>query len=116
MTKINKYTATQEVFAAYVDLEFSWDAIDIMDFLDEYKLNYRIGKITNPDHTDAQHYYLEMLGGPTEEGGEDMWMHVPHHTYLVIMTGEGDRVGASSVPAEEFKRIYKKVETLWDES
>ena len=110
MTKINKYTATQEVVAVYLDLEFSWDVSDLMELLDNYKLNYRVGKITNPDHTNAQHYYLEMLAGATEEGGEDTWVHVPHHTYLVIMTDEGDRVGASSLSIDEFERVYKKVE------
>jgi len=110
MAKINKYTATQEVIAAYLDLEFPWDVSDLMALLDNHKLNYRIGRITNPDHSDKQQYYLEMLAAPTEEGGEDTWVHVPHDTYLVVVTGDGDNVGVSSLPAGEFERIYKKVE------
>ena len=110
MTKFNKYTATQEVVAAYLDLEFVWDVTDLMEFLDNYKLNYRVGKITNPDHSNAQHYYLEMLTGVTdEESGEDTWVHIPHHTYLVV-SSEDDRVAVTIASIEDFERVYRKIE------
>lgn len=111
MTKFNKYTTTQEVVAAYLDLEFAWDVSDLMEFLDNYKLAYRVGKITNPDHSTAQHYYLEMLASAAdEEGGEEAWVHIPHHTYLVIMVSEDNQVGVTTASIEEFERVYKKVE------
>ena len=110
MATYKEYVSEQRVYAMRVDLEFAFDVVDIMEFLTTFNLDWRIGKINNVDHSNPQHFYLELMVG-IDDNELPQWALIEHDNYICVVPNPNDRdapVGVSIIPASTFEANFKE--------
>lgn len=109
MSSYKTYISEQRVYARMIDLEFQFDVADTITFLTDFKLDWRIGRIQEVDHSNAQYFYLELLMG-RDENDQPNWVHIPHNCYVCVYPNLKDSeapLGVSVVPAEDFEATFR---------